>query len=338
MSKPLQTIPGPGDDRDRIPTAHPPRARAKKLGSGGRVGAPAPALSESPPPLFASLGAAARFKSWGGSAALHVAFLLVLAFWYFTPPTHGPVEFESRLGGSLDGVIDGTTFAGGLNTPEDELAMAEASLAPEPLPLLDLAPADVGKLVAPVRGAPRSAGGGAPNDNPGAGDGSGFGAARFGDGSESIKGVQVRVGDPQFTLIWDSDVDLDLHVVEPGGKEIYWEERRGNQGGELDVDNTRGYGPENVYWLTETDDGPDRAKVKGDGPPGVYKWFVVYYGGFGGIAKPTQWRVRVKHAGRVSIVRGKLRSLDERSKVFSLTVDAKTTFPDDGPLLPPERP
>lgn len=336
MSKPFQTIPGAGDGRDRIPTAYPPRAGARKLGRVGRVVAPDPALAESPPPLFASMGTAAKVKSWGGSAALHVAFLLVLAFWYFTPPTHRPVEFESRLGGSLDGVIDGTTFAGGLNTPEDELATAEASLTPEPLPLLDLATADAGKLAAPVRGAPRSAGGGAANDNLGAGDGSAFGAARFGDGSESIKGVQVKVGDPQLTLVWDNDVDLDLHVVEPGGKEIYWEDRKGNQGGELDVDNTRGYGPENVYWLTETDD-PDGSKVKGDGPPGVYKWFVVYYGGFGGIAKPTQWQVRVKHAGRVSIVRGKLRSLDERSKVFSLTVDAGTTFP-DGPLLPPERP
>lgn len=295
-------------------------------------------LSESVPPLFANLGSIPALKSWGGSFAFHAAALLILAFWYFTPPVRRPIEFDTRLGGSPDGVIDGTTFAGGLNTPEDEIGMAEASVMaePEPMPLLDLSPSNGERPAALAHGAPRSAGGGAPNDNPGAGGGEGFGVARFGDGSESIKGVQVKVGDPQFTLIWDNDVDLDLHVVEPGGKEIYWEERKGDHGGELDVDNTRGYGPENIYWLTESDT-PDGPEVRGDGPPGVYKWFVVYYGGFGGIPKPTQWQVRIKHAGRVSTVRGKLRALDERTKVYTLTVGPKAA-PDEGPLLPPERP
>ena len=98
-----------------------------------------------------------------------------------------------------------------------------------------------------------SGGGGTPNDNPGAGDGDGFGLARFGEGGELIRGVSVKVGDPQFTLIWNTDgVDLDLHVLEPGGKEIYWEEPKGRQGGELDVDNTKGYGPENIYWMVES--------------------------------------------------------------------------------------
>ena len=81
------------------------------------------------------------------------------------------------------------------------------------------------------------------SDNPGAGEGDGFGLARFGQGGENIRGVEVKVGDPQFTLIWDTEADLDLHVIEPGGKEIYWEEPRGRQGGELDVDNTKGLRP-----------------------------------------------------------------------------------------------
>ena len=136
-----------------------------------------------------------------------------------------------------------------------------------------------------------------PNDNPGAGEGDGFGLARFGEGGELIRGVAVKVGDPQFTLIWDTDADLDLHVIEPGGKEIYWEDPKGKKGGELDVDNTKGFGPENIYWLVESD-GPGSAKVKGPGPPGDYQWFVVYWGGFGGIAKPTHWKVRIKHGGK----------------------------------------
>ncbi len=54
-------------------------------------------------------------------------------------------------------------------------------------------------------------------------------------------------------MIWDTDADLDLHVIEPGGKEIYWEDPKGEQGGELDVDNTKGLGPENIYWLVESE-------------------------------------------------------------------------------------
>ena len=179
-----------------------------------------------------------------------------------------------------------------------------------------------------------SGGGGAPNDNPGAGDGDGFGLARFGDGGEVIRGVKVKVGDPQFTLIWNTDgVDLDLHVIEPGGKEIFWEEPKGKLGGELDVDNTKGFGPENVYWLVESD-GPGSEKVKGPGPPGTYKWFVVYWGGFGGIAKPTHWQVRVKHAGQVNVFHGKFSALNERSKIYSLKVDPPPGGAKPLPVLP----
>ena len=171
-----------------------------------------------------------------------------------------------------------------------------------------------------VRGGRPSAGGGVANDNPGAGEGDGFGLARFGEGGELVRGVSVKVGDPQFTLIWDTDADLDLHVIEPGGKEIYWEEPKGRQGGELDVDNTKGFGPENIYWLVESD-GVGSKKVKGPGPPGVYQWFVVYWGGFGGIPKPTHWKVRIKHAGKVTVVNGKFHALNERSKTFTVKVE-----------------
>ena len=135
-----------------------------------------------------------------------------------------------------------------------------------------------------VRGGKPIAGSGLANDNPGAGEGDGFGLARFGEGGELVREVAVKIGDPQFTLIWDTDADLDLHVIEPGGKEIYWEEPKGKQGGELDVDNTKGFGPENIYWLVESD-GVGSKKVKGPGPLGVYQWFIVYWGGFGGVPK-----------------------------------------------------
>ena len=134
-------------------------------------------------------------------------------------------------------------------------------------------------------------------------------------------------------MIWNTDgVDLDLHVLEPGGKEIYWEEPKGQQGGELDVDNTKGFGPENIYWMVESQ-GPGSEKVKGPGPPGTYRWFVVYWGGFGGIARPTHWQVRVKHDGKVKFIHGKFSRLNERSKIYTLKVDS----PDRQDAPTPER-
>jgi hypothetical protein len=260
-------------------------------------------------------------KGWASSVTMHSFLLVVLAFWYFTPKSDPPRVIDTRLLGSEMGVEEGLTATGGLNTPLD---MAESpNPAPEPTPSL-VSPLELEPLAPALAGvagaAMPSAGGGVDNPNPGAGAGDGFGLARFGEGGENIQGVAVKVGDPQFTLLWDTEVDLDLHVIEPGGKEIYWEEPQGKQGGELDVDNTKGFGPENIYWLREVEGTGE--KVKGPGPPGEYKWFVHYWGGFGGVPKATRWKVRVKHAGRVTVYNGRLKALSERSKTYTLKVDA----------------
>lgn len=74
-------------------------------------------------------------------------------------------------------------------------------------------------------------------------------------------------GDLKVTLLWNFQGDIDLHVVQPNGKEIYYDNRRDTRtGGYLDVDNRNG-GPdsaENIYW--------ESAKN------GVYKVSVVYFG------------------------------------------------------------
>jgi hypothetical protein len=274
-------------------------------------------------PLEAEWWTPEALKGWAGSMTLHAVLLVVLACWYFAPRTKGSITFDSRLAGSLKGVPEGEMLTGGLNTP---LTLSAAPVVEKVLGLdspalgqLELAPPEPEVRLRLAKNP--SGGGGKANDNPGAGDGDGFGLARFGEGGELIRGVSVKVGDPQFTLIWNSDgVDLDLHVLEPGGKEIYWEEPKGRQGGELDVDNTKGFGPENIYWMVESQ-GPGSEKVKGPGPPGTYKWFVVYWGGFGGVPRPTHWQVRVKHAGKVDVFHGKFSRLNERSKIYTLTVD-----------------
>lgn len=129
----------------------------------------------------------------------------------------------------------------------------------------------------------------------------GFGTSHFEGISERVQGVAVKIGDPQFTLIWDTDADLDLHVIEPGGAHIYWEYRSGKKGGELDVDDVDGQGPENIFWK------------KGNAPSGDYKWRVHYYGGFGGKVRKTKWQVRIKHDGQVEVFEGTLNKIDEKS-------------------------
>ena len=181
-------------------------------------------------------------------------------------------------------------------------------------PNLSLAPAPI-KLGAralttperdPARAGGRRAGAGNVG-NWGAGNGQGFGIAKLGDGVETIRGVKIKVGDPQFTLIWDAkSVDIDLHVMEPQGDHLYFGHRNGKQGGELDVDNTWGYGPENIYWLVPSGGRKSKVKLKGPGPPGAYRWSVHYYASHRPDSPPIHWQVRIKHAGEAKIVEGHL--------------------------------
>lgn len=68
-------------------------------------------------------------------------------------------------------------------------------------------------------------------------------------------GPTLGTGDVRVTLTWTGDCDLDLHVTDPGGSEIYFNDRTSPSGGQLDVDDipTAGdNGPhvENVFWPT----------------------------------------------------------------------------------------
>jgi hypothetical protein len=248
-----------------------------------------------------------ELHGWAYSVVAHAILLLILGLWYFGGKTSQVKTFDSRLFGNEAGVEDGMEALGGLDTP---LKMPDLV---QPTPTTDstftrLAPTDTSY---PLPGFVGNTG------NLGGGQGDGFGLAKFGNGGEEVRGVKVQVGDPQFTLLWNSVADIDLHVIEPGGKEIYWNDRKGNQGGELDVDNTDGYGPENIYWLKQN---PDGSKDLGAGPPGEYRWYVKYYGGNRGVPVATSWKVRIKHEGRVEILNGRLTVPGSQSKIYTLTV------------------
>ncbi|OFW54924.1 MAG: hypothetical protein A2V75_00340 [Actinobacteria bacterium RBG_16_70_17] len=82
--------------------------------------------------------------------------------------------------------------------------------------------------------------------------------------------VVVGSGDVQVTLLWAHDSDMDLHVIDPDGAEIYYSARTSASGGQLDVDDIPSDGDmsthvENIFWP------PDGA------PPGTYSAFVKNY-------------------------------------------------------------
>lgn len=61
------------------------------------------------------------------------------------------------------------------------------------------------------------------------------------------------VGVLRASLAWNNYDDLDLHCIEPGGKRIYFGDRRSNSSGTLDVDMNAGRGAtrspvENIIW------------------------------------------------------------------------------------------
>ena len=79
----------------------------------------------------------------------------------------------------------------------------------------------------------------------------------------------LGTGDVQVTLRWETPVDLDLHVIDPLGEEIYFNHSFSQSGGTLDVDANGGCDNdtpvENVFWPT------------GGAPFGSYQVFVVFY-------------------------------------------------------------
>ena len=89
----------------------------------------------------------------------------------------------------------------------------------------------------------------------------------------------LGTGDVQLTLTWQEQVDLDLHVIDPSGEEIYYSHNRSKSGGVLDVDDTHGPGPENIFWPS------------GGAPKGTYLFFVRLFSGEG----PAHWTIRLQY-------------------------------------------
>jgi hypothetical protein len=115
------------------------------------------------------------------------------------------------------------------------------------------------------------------------------------DFSERLRQAGARSGDVQISLEWKNVNDLDLHVIDPSGERIFYNNRESQSGGQLDVDMNASQltarPVENVYW-------PERGA-----PRGTYKVEVVHFANHGG-RDPTEFTVRVINKGQTSYYRG----------------------------------
>ena len=115
--------------------------------------------------------------------------------------------------------------------------------------------------------------------------------------------VVVGTGDVQVTLLWANDSDMDLHVIDPDGTEIYFSNRTSPSGGQLDVDDIPSSGDnsthvENIFWAAE------------GAPTGTYSVFVNHYSSHSGGANSYTLEVRVggelihQESGTLAVRRG----------------------------------
>jgi hypothetical protein len=71
--------------------------------------------------------------------------------------------------------------------------------------------------------------------------------------TELVSILTVGTGDVQVSVAWDAESDVDLHVVEPGGADIFYGNDVSPNGGTLDLDSNAGCfidakKNENVTW------------------------------------------------------------------------------------------
>jgi len=98
--------------------------------------------------------------------------------------------------------------------------------------------------------------------------------------------VEVGTGDVQVSVSWDADSDVDLHVIDPAGDEVYYGQPEVPSGGTLDLDSNPscaidGVNNENITWA--------------DAPPGEYTVRLDYYEACG--VESTSYVVTVQRLG-----------------------------------------
>ena len=122
-------------------------------------------------------------------------------------------------------------------------------------------------------------------------------------------------GDIRVSLMWNNRNDIDLHVVDPSGEEIFFGHRRARSGGVLDIDMNASFplrapAVENVFW-------PDRAA-----PAGTYRIYANYYAVKDRV-NDTDFTVRVLIRGRTEDFTGRIRFGERARFVHQFTLGAE---------------
>ena len=111
----------------------------------------------------------------------------------------------------------------------------------------------------------------------------------------TILRASVGAGDAEITLSWDTDADLDLHVADPNGDEVYYDSEEVASGGTLDL--VSHCGPrafirnEHIGWS------------QGTPPPGLYEVRVSHWASACDTAE-TNYIVRIYNHGHVTTFSG----------------------------------
>lgn len=88
--------------------------------------------------------------------------------------------------------------------------------------------------------------------------------------NQNINVIRVGSGDVQVSVAWDAPTDVDLHVTDPSGEEIYFGNSSSQSGGTLDLDSNAScsidnVNNENIVWPA------------GGAPTGQYSVHLVYW-------------------------------------------------------------
>jgi len=106
--------------------------------------------------------------------------------------------------------------------------------------------------------------------------------------AQTMRVIKVGTGDVQVNVAWSGASDIDLHVFDPSGEEIFYDHKLSRSGGLLDLDSNGacsidGRNAENVAW------------PPAGAPSGTYRVVIDYYDDCG-VAR-TDWIVTVQVAG-----------------------------------------
>ena len=143
----------------------------------------------------------------------------------------------------------------------------------------------------------------------------------------TILPAHVGAGEVEVTLSWDTNADLDLHVADPNGDEVYYGSEQVASGGLLDLDSSCGpqafIRNEHVGWS------------QGTPPPGLYEVRVSHWGSPCDTDE-TNYVVRIYNHGHVTTFSGAFTGPGESSSRGTGRVITQFTVGDAAPAAPPK--